>query len=265
MRKICLSLITVLLLSASVFSQLSTRENDATVLKLGSRPGSGDMALTFGIGLTSGGSADLPIVNQLTQGDILTFKYFASEGTAIRVGIKLYKDANSLKGDVVDINGDFVQSSLEKYSSREYILAPGLEKHFSPGNIFDAYAGADLYLGFKRELLREEYEYDGGDYQKYKEISNPLVLGLGGVVGFNIFIAQLPVSIGLEYGLNFKWTNEGKTKATYDYDMGGTADSQEYYYNADDPATHYSKLSVSEFGINTNNNVRVVLNIYFGQ
>ena len=84
-------------------------------------------------------------------------------------------------------------------------------------------------------------------------------------VGFNIFIAQLPVSLGLEYGLNAKWTNEGKSKIKVETRTGGTTDTQEYFVTSSAPLTHYSKLSVSEVGIETNSNVRVVLNIYFGK
>jgi hypothetical protein len=261
MRKTVFTLIAVLVFAASAFSQLSTRENDANSIKLGTRPGAGDMALTFGLELTGGGSADLPILNQLTRGDILTFKYYSNEKTAIRLGIKLYKDGESLKGDQVNFAGDFVLSELNSNSSSEYIIVPGLEKHFSPGNIFDVYAGGDLYLGVRRNLLKNEIELQGGNYTKVKETSSPLVLGLGTVVGFNVFIAQLPISLGLEYGINFKWTNQGKSKYTYE----DQTDSYEYFFRNGAPGTRYSKLSTTEVGINTNSNVRAVLNIYFGK
>ncbi|MBN2486135.1 MAG: hypothetical protein JXB34_09195 [Bacteroidales bacterium] len=265
MRKLFSTFIIMALSGVTAFSQLSTRENDASVVKLGSRPGAGDMSLTFGAALTGGGVADLPIVNQLAQGDILTFKRYTDANTAFRLGIKLYKDSDKLKGDEIDMFGDFVQSSFIKNSESEFIIAPGIEKHFNSKNIFDVYAGSDLFLGFKRNLTIEEYNYDGGDYDKYRETSSPIVLGLGGVVGFNVFIAHLPISLGLEYGLNMKWTNEGKSKVKYETSTAGTTESQVYYVSANDPLTTYSKLKVSEVGINTNSNVRLVLNIYFGQ
>lgn len=265
MRKTVLTFIAVSVFAASAFSQLSTRENYASSIKLGTRPGAGDMALTFGLDLSGGGSADLPILNQLIRGDILTFRYYSSDRTAIRLGVKLYKDASSISGDEVDNTGDFLLSYKENSSSSEYILVPGIERHFSQSNIFDVYAGADLYLGMRRDIYKVETEYDGGDFQKDKSVASPLILGLGSVVGFNVFIAQLPISLGLEYGINFKWTNEGKSKITHDEDFGGFSDSYEYFIQNGFPGTRYSKLSTKEFGINTNSNVRVILNIYFGK
>lgn len=265
MRKILLILTMVMITGAFAFSQLSSRENDATVLKLGTRPGSGDMALTFApLSLDRGGPADLRISNQLGQGDFLTFKYYMNEGTALRIGLCLTKESTGLKGDIVDNTGDFIESVIDNENSREFTIVPGLEKHYNAANIFDVYAGADLYLGFRRYSYKYEVEEDNGDYIKYKESSNPLVVGLGGVVGFNVFIAQLPVSLGIEYGLNMKWTNAGKSKIKSDSSIGGTTTSQEYFLE-DGSAIRYSKLSLSEIGINTNNNVRIVLNIYFGK
>jgi hypothetical protein len=266
MRKIVFTILSATFLCGSVFAQLSTRENDAVNLKLGSRPGSGDMALTFGLGLTGGGVADLPIVNQLVDGDILTFKYYSDATLAYRLGVKLYKESTLDKGDMIDNTGAALETDYYKHLTREFILAPGIEKHFSKSNIFDVYAGSDLYLGFKRHLDNSEITYEDGDYNKSKMSSNPLVLGLGGVVGFNVFIGQLPVSLGLEYGLNMKWTNEGKSKVKTETSIGGVTDSQEYYVYSNDPFGYqYSKLKTTETGINTNSNVRIVLNIYFGK
>jgi hypothetical protein len=266
MRKIVFTFLSATFLCGTVFSQLSTRENEATTLKLGSRPGAGDMALTFGLGVTGGGVADLPIVNQLVSGDILTFKSYTSSDMAFRLGVKLYKEATTDKGDLIDNAGGALETDLYKHLTREFILAPGIEKHFSKSNIFDVYAGSDLYLGFKRHFDNSEVEYDNGDYARSKMTSNPLVLGLGGVVGVNVFIGQLPVSLGLEYGLNMKWTNEGKMKVKEEYSVGGVTDSQTYYvYSNDVYGQRYSKLKTSDTEINTNSNVRIVLNIYFGK
>lgn len=266
MRKIVFTLMSATFLCGTVFSQLSTRENDAVNLKLGSRPGAGDMALTFGMAMTGGGVADLPIVNQLISGDILTFKYYSNSTLAFRVGVKLYKDSYKTNQDEVDDDDVFIQTDIDRTNYREFIFAPGIEKHFSKSNIFDVYAGSDLYIGSIRHLHYAYNENAVGDYSKIKVSSNPFVLGLGGVVGFNVFIGQLPVSLGLEYGLNMKWTNEGKSKVIMENSTGGETTSYKYYVYGDDPySTRYSKLKITETGINTNSNVRVVLNIYFGK
>ena len=267
MRKIVLTLTAVVFVATSAFSQLSQRENDESTFKIGTRPASGDMALTFGMDITGGGGiADLPILNQLASGDLLTFRYYMSKDLAIRAGIKLYKDAEALKGDEVNIaTNDFVASYEYKTVSREYIIAPGIEKHFSSSNIFDVYAGGDLYIGLGKELNVQNEEYANGDYDNNESKSTNMILGAGGVVGFNIFIAQLPISLGFEYGLNMKWSNEGKTKVTVDQSIAGVTASQEYYTATQLPGTTFSKVRQKEFGMDTNNNVRIILNIYFGK
>jgi transcription elongation factor GreA-like protein len=74
----------------------------------------------------------------------------------------------------------------------------------------------------------------------------------------------LPVSLGLEYGLNLKWSFEGKTKIKQEQKVGGTSTTQEYY-TSDRVAGNFSKLHQREFGMDTNNNVRILLNVYFGK
>jgi hypothetical protein len=265
MRKLVFFLFAVVLFTATSYSQLSQRENESTTIKFGTRPSTGDMTLTFGVDIGQGGVADLPILNQLTSGDVLTFKRYTSPSKAIRIGVRLFKDSQTVKGDEVDItNDDNLGSIKSKTSSSEYIIVPGLEKHFNKSNIFDVYAGTDLYIGYRRDLLLNNTELPNGDYDKYKATSTGMVLGLGGVVGFNIFIAQLPVSLGLEYGLNMKWSFEGKTKIKAESSVGGVSSSQNYY-TSDRVSGNFSKLHKREFGMDTNNNIRILLNIYFGK
>ena len=103
MKKKLLSIALALVTTCS-FAQLTERENDATMVKLGARPQSGNMALTFGYDFGSAiggsGSADASLFkgNFFGQGDFLTFKYFNSDDIAIRVAIRLSKHSNKLKG-----------------------------------------------------------------------------------------------------------------------------------------------------------------------
>ena len=102
------------------------------------------------------------------------------------------------------------------------------------------------------------------------------IFGLGGVVGFNVFIAELPISLGVEYGLSAKWVFGGKTKVEEEIDIDGGADyTAEYitqetdgFGNADldsfGSSRQYSDLSRRAFNMDTNNSVRINLNIYFG-
>lgn len=263
MKKLLFTLVAGFILIPA-FSQLSTRENDAAVIKLGTRPVAGDFSLTFGLPLTSGSTADLSIINSLQSGDFITFKTYLSSSLAFRAGIKLYKDSESASGDLIDLVTDTDNGSFEyKENNREYIIAPGIEKHFNASNIFDVYTGIDLFVGFGKYTEIQNETYANDDYDNYKLSSTNLVLGVGPVIGVSMFVAQLPVSIGLEYGVNIKYSTEGKDHYETETKVGGTTSSQDYYTSDRIPGT-YSKLKQSSMGINTNENVRIVLNIYFG-
>ncbi len=285
MKKGILSITLALLVTCS-FAQLSERENDATMVKLGARPQSGNLALTFGYNL--GGAIDdndadasLFTGNFFAKGDFLTFKYFQSDDLAIRFALRLSKHSNKLKGTgLTDSTGYYdgannssVTEDFNKTNEREYVFVPGIEKHFSTSNIFDVYMGADLYLGFGKEDSTSETTFSNGDFVKYKHKKSNTIIGIGGIVGFNIFIAHLPISIGLEYGLNLKWTLGGRYKVEESYKVGSNSEDVKYQVDQQPTAgpnlstspTRYSKLKKSKFDMDTNQDVRLVLNLYFAQ
>ena len=230
MKKLLVTLVAGLMVIIPAYSQLSTRQNDAAVLNLGTRPVAGDFSLTFGLPFTTGTTADLSIINSLRSGDFITFKMYKTSSVAIRAGIKLYKESESASGDLIDLVTDTDNGSSEyKVNDREYIIAPGIEKHFNAANIFDVYTGVDLFVGFGRYTEIQNETYANDDYDNYKLSSTNLVLGLGPVIGVSVFIAQLPVSLGLEYGVNIKYSTEGKNHYETESRVGGVTTSQDYY------------------------------------
>lgn len=280
MKKRILS-ITLALVTTCSFAQLSERENDATMVKLGARPQSGNLALTFGFNFgallsndNNAADASLFTGNFFAQGDFLTFKYYQSDDLAIRFALRLSKHSTKLKGEAMtDSTGYYdgtansaVKEDLTKVNEREYVFVPGIEKHFSTSNIFDVYMGADLYLGFGKEDSTFETTSNNGDYIKYKHKKSSTIIGIGGIIGFNVFIAHLPISVGLEYGLNLKWTLGGRYKVEQSMRSGNISDESKY--QVDDiaaPGVHYKKLKKSRFDMDTNQDVRLVLNLYFAQ
>ncbi len=261
---------------SSSYAQLSTRENDATVEKIGARPVKGDMALTFAIGTgKDSATASLYKGNLLGAGDLLTFKKYLEDDMAFRLGVRLYKKSSTIKGTSADSTAfsnpggpEFFEYS-NKMNKREYIIVPGVEKHFNAGNIFDVYTGADLYLGFKKEVSNIDNikTNRAGDSNKTKLTTKNSIVGLGWIVGFNVFVAQLPISVGLEYGLNAKWDIGGKTKHEVESKVGSVSSSAEFFTYEGDPNQdrQYSKLGKRSFGMDTNQNVRLAVNIYFGK
>lgn len=265
---------------SNVFAQLSTRENDASVEKIGARPKAGDMAFVYAIPLSNdSGKASLFKGNALQAGNLLTYKYYKSDDLVIRFGFRLMNENVSVKGTALDSLGQYNASPTAPYDNtatvktkqkkRMYEIVPGVEKHFLSSNIFDAYAGADLYLGFGRDMTQTDIDYTGGD-KNYRTVKTPTTnVGVGFITGFNVFVAHLPVSIGLEYGWNAKWTFGGIDKINSDVTAGTNTYSAEWREDNSSTSTttgiKYSKLKRREFNAETNQDVRIVLHIYFGK
>jgi hypothetical protein len=273
-------LIAMALGVSSSFAQLSTRENDASVEKIGARPQAGDMAFVFAMPLSSdSGKAKLFDGNALKSGNLLTYKYYMSDDVVIRLGFRLMNENSTIKGAGLDSSAQYnpngiaapyagVKDVRRKEKSRMYEIVPGVEKHFAAGNIFDAYAGADLYLGFGRDMSTSNYDYINGDHNYKTTKTGTTDVGLGFITGFNVFIAHLPVSLGLEYGWNAKWTFGGIDKVSTDVAVGTTAYTEEYKQDnstTSESSARYSKLKRREFNAETNQDVRLVLHIYFGK
>lgn len=274
--------------ASTVFAQgLSTRENEAIVAKLGARPVAGDAALNFviplvGLNSNDGTEAGLFNGNLLGSGDLLTFKYYHTDNFVLRAGVRLYADNDRLSGDALNdepsgnelFDGDVSRMEMIN-QDRSYVLALGFEHHFSNSNIFDVYTGADLLLGFNkmRNTMEAEYTVIDGTIDDiltrdlFTEQTNSTVIGLGWVVGWNTFVAQLPISVGIEYGLSMKWLLGGKTKITEERDIQN-ANAQNSYaveYYADDaaPGMLFSDMSKRNFNMDTNQNVRLTVQFYF--
>lgn len=293
------TLIVMTLLAMGVTSVsaqgLSTRENEAIVAKLGARPVAGDAALNFviplvGLNANDGTQAGLFNGNLLGSGDLLTFKYYHTDNFVLRGGIRLYADNDRLSGDALNdepsgnelVAGDISRREMIN-QDRSYVLALGFEHHFSNSNIFDVYTGADLLLGFNKNRSTLETEYllvDNPTDFLTRDLmttqTNSTVIGLGWVVGWNTFVAQLPISVGIEYGLSMKWLLGGKTKITDERDINNASDGAQgsysvEYYTDDHPdfadingaGTGFGDMSKRSFNMDTNQNVRLTFQFYF--
>ena len=130
--------------------------------------------------------------------------------------------------------------------------------------------------GMKNRSVSQD-DFLNGDKMYMTRTTNTRIVGFGLFTGFNVFIAELPISVGLEYGLTGKWIFGGKTKVemeqtidAFDFD-----ESSEWYEQEEDAFGNddlnlngldqqYSELSRRQFLVNTNHNVRLNIHIYFG-
>jgi hypothetical protein len=272
----------------SAFAQLSTRENDENVIKYGARPKAGDMAFVLGTSIASdsGMTAKLFSGNALQSGNILTYKYYKTDDLVIRAGIRLKNKNLLVKGTAADssaVYAPFTSPADPTYNNfsdvkdksveRMWEIVPGVEKHFLASNIFDAYVGADLYLGFGSDRTTKNYTYKNGDKMNTTRKTNTTNVGIGLISGFNVFLGHLPMSLGLEYGWNAKWTFGGVTKVKEERSIAASAANDYNVTYKEESSTNnvgttnakYSKLKRREFNADSNQDVRVVLHIYFAR
>lgn len=250
-------------------AQLSTRENQDTRYKFGGRPVAGDYALTFGLTINNASfgdeTRDISIWNRLGRGNLITGKKFIQDDVAIRGGIRLTRDSRSIKAEL-DSTAQLSNTLSEaewRMTTREYMFVPGIEKHFSSSNIFDVYGAGDLYLGFGRDKSVNSTTNRQGQTSGTTMTTPYTIVGLGGVIGVNVFVLDLPLSLGVEYGLSAFWQLGDKTKVEVEQASG---QNYEYYTVSNDPITPnngYSSVKQKYMTMNTNDQVRVVMNLYF--
>lgn len=273
MKKTILSFV-LLGMCSMASAQLSTRENQDTRYKFGGRPVAGDMALTFGITInnTEIGGMPVPAWNAFSRGNLITAKKYIQDDVAIRAGIALHRNSRSFSGDVDSIPGQQWTATAYEYraSDREYFLVPGIEKHFSSSNIFDVYTAGDLFLGFGRNKSITSETNTDSQTNSTTRTTPYTIVGLGGVIGVNVFVLDLPLSVGVEYGLSAFWMMGNKTKVEVEQ-FNGT--SYEYYTveDATNPdgtpfvgnGAQYSDAKQKYMRMDSNDQVRLVLNLYF--
>lgn len=239
-------------------AQLTTGEPTAKVIRTGNRAAAGDF------GLYVGATSDMfkNIVNSgtsITALPLLNFKYMASDKFEVRVGLEAYKLSEKLKGSITSNNSDI--ASKNKFGSSTLMIYPGFAYHFSKLNILDVYVGAELPLGW--DTYTSKSEVSGAYSASQKITKRSFVLGLGAFVGLQAYIADLPLAIGVEYGLSsrldtgLKYKNvtvsDNTTTTTYEQDPS------KFSHLVDDST--YSKLAARKGEIG--GQFRLTLSYYF--
>jgi hypothetical protein len=311
--------------SLSSMAQLTTRESDPTTYKIGTRPQAGDLSLMFSVinfsnfaEDSANAASNIANVNGLKTGDLITVKYYKTDDLVIRAGIKLQREVDekySFEGDTSNalftndpnsfsLYNSTTEEESNKHVVRDWAIKAGIEKHFSNSNFFDVYAGADLYLGFGKEKYSSTSTIANGS------LPVSAVAGFGGnnagfstttsltsargytkvgvlpFIGIQMFVLDLPVSVGIEYGWDALWKFGGlwKNDVEVSQQNAGSTDVNGFttfaeesvsgtYYSTDRPTDAFTQAtgtvgisgSASSSMLNTNQNVKLLLNVYFGR
>ncbi len=266
-----LTLLFVFIFSSASFAQLSLRENDPATYKIGTRPIAGNMA--FYIGLDAKTVGDLFKKKEDQEEKLITsttfplvnVKYYIDNNTVFRVGVSINKDKSVFSGkSSADTAAAALKEGKSKAVTSEYLLIPAIEKHFNTNNFLDAYVGVQALIGFVKDSKDSSYTRVNGDSYKSTVKGNSPVYGLGAFVGVQAFIADLPLAIGLEYGINGKGYLGNKFKTATETTVGGVTTNVDTVTPANGTfAGNYDKANGREFQIN--NMVRVTLNYFFSR
>lgn len=245
-------LVAAVSISSVCFAQLSTRENTTSVFRTGSRPQTGSYGLYIGPSLR-----EIDEMSKSDQFDIwglplINIKYYSTDNFEWRLGLQFNGKSNTLKGATDELNPDDV---IEKERNSFNRISIGGAYHFSPKNLLDVYTGAFIPFGWDTYRYEQSYAKDGIVTSKFSP-----VIGAGAYIGLQAFIADLPISVGLEYGLT------GIARGGKQYKHVETIDNKtETYYTEDnsDNAPTYSKLSLGESNFGTD--LRITFSYYFNK
>lgn len=242
-------------------AQLTTGQPTSSTIRTGNRPGAGSYGIYFGA--TSNLFRDMANADiKVASLPLINFKYMNTDDVEWRLGVEIYKSTETLKGKTEKSEEESAKSFKNKSKESKAALYPGIAYHFSKNNILDVYVGAELPLGWDtyKTVRNNGVTKTDISYQK-----NAFFVGLGGFVGLQAFIADLPLAIGFEYGISSRFdlglkyksvvTSDGKTQTVY---MPDASQFKELGVSDDDV---YSKLSARKGEVG--GQFRLTLSYYF--
>ncbi len=263
-----LTILFVFIFSSASFAQLSQRENDPATYKIGTRPIAGNMG--FYIGLDAKTVGDLfkkqqsgDHLSTKTNFPLVNVKYYIDNNTVFRLGVSINKEKQLFSGKSTEDTASAAFSDAKsKTVTSEFLLIPAIEKHFNTNNFLDAYVGAQALIGYVKDRRDSLYTRNNGDSYSEKVRGNSPVYGLGGFIGLQAFIADLPLAVGVEYGIVGKGYLAKKYTTETETTIGNvTTNTTAVTPSSGSFGGNFDKGNGREFEIS--NMVRVTLNYFF--
>lgn len=176
-------------------AQITTGQNTSKVIRTGNRAQQGNFGLYLG--------ATTDMFRKFTDGDIkfnalplINLKYMYTDNVEARLGIEWWKSTETVDA-----------SSKSESWEKSYMFYPGIAYHFNNKNLLDVYVGGELPLGFGSK------GYDSGSNDVSATNFN---IGLGAFIGLQAYIANLPVAVGVEYGVSMLRSSVSDGRLTKD-------------------------------------------------
>lgn len=224
-------------------AQISTGESTSKVIRTGNRAKAGNFGLYFGattdmfnkIGDDNVDFSALPLIN---------LKYMYTDQLEFRVGIEWWKKTENAEWQ--SGTEDEPKTSERTNKETRFMLYPGVAYHFSRNNLLDVYAGGELPIGYS------SYGWDNGDDDLK---ASSFRIGLGAFIGLQAYVANLPLAVGVEYGLSTMY--KSASNASYGGN-GGTIDYDAFEKFGNEPV---EDLNGHKFELG--HQVRFTLSYYF--
>jgi hypothetical protein len=229
---------------------LTTRQNlPYWTYNQGTRPPEG--AFGFFLGSTLDDLRDFSNTNPLSY---LNVRWYKTESLVFRGGLRLMNKKTSLSAEGSNSPGlDSPLSALERKSSEsQYGISAGVEKHLSQDNMIDIYIAGDIIAGIRRNLDFSLQKPFTGDEIEFRSSRRSFDFGFGVGLGFQAFIADLPLALGVEAG--FQAYGSAFQKGNASQKVGSV--TTEYQFEVDENLDgvdddKYTSLSVSRFNLNS--------------
>lgn len=258
MKKFLLFLTFCLAFSFFAQAQISEGQPRVSVIRTGNRPVKGDFGFYIGPSYSeirdlikwADKNSDIDAVRGLP---VFNMKYYVTDSWEFKCGIQWYGKTTSFSG--TQTFGDITQTAKGNNSITRLRLNPGMAYHFNTKNILDAYIGGEIPFGFDMEKFMQTTDALG-----MKLTRNSPVIGLGIFGGLQVFVADIPFAIGLEFGVSALAKFGQKVK----HDVTTETESQVYYTRLDDNSeipNVYTKLNAKNF--ETGADLRLTFSYYF--
>lgn len=220
MKKLLSTLMLLTLCAVFAQAQITTGENTSNVIRTGNRADKGDFGIYLGATTTmfkglfekDAEFKALPLIN---------LKYMVTDKVEARLGFEWWAK-NSSKTESVEDSKDY----MTNYTTENTVMFyPGIAYHFNRSNILDVYVGGELPIG--GAALGGGYKSKfNGEKDKDSVTAQQFTIGVGAFIGLQAYICNLPLAVGLEYGVSCLYNHVGNGTFTQDgYTIAGYQDN----------------------------------------